>query len=270
MSKSKIFVPIIMGIFSSTVLADSNTGEKGDWYESISIEHFDLVESVDFQERDFVKEKGFQISYEKGYNRDRKKNTGLLKSYTSNFQIGYLDYKGGSQVHNVAELSSKTLYINYDSSYGRGYRKFLSDRHSIDVNGYLGYRLINRAILNRDVYSNTENKEVTVGAYEFYAEIYAQADIGYNYHYNKNNQLSLKIGTDYPIKTVQYSNNTSKLLYPEPTFSLMSSISYHFDNKYLTAYYKDSKYDASDANSEGWFQPETEKEIIGLEFGWYL
>lgn len=270
MIKHKILLSCVIVPISMNALANSENEVSKERYTSFSIEKFDWVETVDFQEDDFVSESGPRINWERGTNNNRRQDTGKLESISHTLNLGYVDYSGGSQEHNIDDLSSKTLYLGHDSKIGHGYRQFIADKHSLDIKGYLGIRLWNRAILNRDVYSNTENKEVEVGSYEFYIEGYAEASVGYNYHYNHNHQLSLSIGTDYPLETFEYSNNTNKLLYPEPTFSLKSSLTYYFNEQFIKLYHTDGKYDKSSSNSEGWFQPDIDYEITGIEYGWHF
>ena len=115
-----------------------------------------------------------------------------------------------------------------------------------------------------------EERNVKVGGFEFFIEGYAKAVARYNIHFNHNNQLSFEIGTDYPLQTWEYSNNTNKLLYPEPNFNTNSSITYYHNKHFFRTYYREGKYDPSAVNSEGWYQPESKFEIFGLEYGFYF
>ena len=273
--KHKIFAPILLLGFSHASYSDNERilngiGHDGDIYRSYSIERFKWEENVDFQDRYFVKEDGFRVNISYGKDNNRRQDSGRLESINNTFNIGYVDYSGGALSHGVDELKSKTVYLGKDANIGLGYRHFVNDNHSFDIKGFLGINLWNRAILNRTVYSEVEEKDVKVGAYEFFIEGYAKAVARYNIHFSHSNQLSLEVGTDYPLQTWEYSNNTSKLLYPEPNFNFNSSITYYHNKHFFKAYYRDGKYDQSKTNSDGWYQPESDFEIFGLEYGFYF
>jgi hypothetical protein len=153
----------------------SGIGHDGDIYRSYSIEYFKWEENVDHQDRYFVKEDGFRANISYGRDNNRRQDSGQLESINNTFNIGYVDYSGGALSHGVDELKSKTVYLGKDANIGLGYRHFVNDNHSFDIKGFLGINLWNRAILNRTVYSKVEEKDVKVGAYEFFIEGYAKA-----------------------------------------------------------------------------------------------
>ena len=237
------------------------------------------LESFTWKERDanddqLLKETGPRLSAAITVDNLMRRGEGGLFALELRGYYGEVDYEGETQ--GGVAIQSETEYAGAALEGRIGYRFPLDwSPLAIDPMAGLGAELWDRDIKDAGYYDTQQNEWKTSSGYkETYQIIYAKAGLGLAETKNTTWMGRLEVGAKYPLFTNEEVSILSEDLNPGRKHSLYAQYEAFRQGKKseigLTLYYESYRFGKSPQVEPGFLQPESDMDVIGLRFGYYL
>ncbi|HKL78040.1 MAG TPA: outer membrane beta-barrel protein [Gammaproteobacteria bacterium] len=260
----------------SSVLACSAAQAAPDASSTRTGVHLGL-ESFTWKERDandnqLLKETGPRLSAAITVDNLMRQGEGGLFALELRGYYGEVDYDGEAQ--GGVAIQSETEYAGAALEGRIGYRFPLNwSPLAIDPMAGVGAELWDRDIQDSG-YTDGNNWVKVQGYRETYQIVFAKAGLALTEMTDDQWTGRLEVGTKYPLITDEEVSILSENLQPGRKTSLYAQYEAFRKGKKseigLTLYYESYRFGKSPQVEPGFFQPESDMDVIGLRFGYYL
>lgn len=185
---------------------------------------------------------------------------------------------GGGTSHTLEGSSAPedpegySLHVGFDYARTWGYRYYLKGDFSIAPTLSLGIDGLGKGPFGSRSSSSNNDDSSHHEDHEFLITAYSKAGIIAAKHLDTHRRISLHAGIYQPLITGYYHQATKV---KRPTNETGGYLRLEYSNAkkeghFFSLDYTQRKFGETKQNSDGWYQPTTTRDTIGLTFGWYL